>query len=635
MAKRRVKSKKTAEVQAPIDPVTAYALAVLAGEIIAGRAVRLACERHLRDLERQRTEDFPYYFDAAAAQRIIDFFPTFLVLEDGRPFHLPAWLQFCDGFVFGWKCWAGDGPEDRWIAASGQARGGLRRIQHGFYCTSKGSGKSPSAAGKALYLAGFDGEQYAQIYTTGFDREQAGIILRDAIRMVESSPDDEFRAEFEVTTKSVLHKPTGSFIQAMSSQHRSKSGPRPSAILSDEIHEHRDGTVVSKAEAGFKGRGQPLGLKYTNTGSDKTSYCWELNQKSMDVLEGRIVDEQWFAYVCHLDPCPACFEEGYRQPKDGCPDCDNWTDPVVWPKVAPALGVVIQPKYLQDAVTRALTMPSEFNMVRRLNFCFWTETNTVWISSDQWDACKVPAVLTSNPDRRPATVAFDLSSKFDLSSAVVAIRFDDPPGTPKEEVEIEGMNEDGDRVVHEITLNFSIELVPFFWIPRDTLHERVRKEHIPYDVWERSGHLFVTKGPVIDHEAIYQFIAKDIVKRFHVQKIGYDEHDATMFAVKLRDHARLGDKVVAVPQGKKLSEVNKLIEVLVRSRRLRHDGQPVLAWNFANCEPDRDKLGALQILKAGSFEGKRIDGYTASAMAIHQLMTLPATRKRSIGVMFV
>lgn len=655
------------------DPVTAYAKSVANGTILAGRLVRLECQRHLDNLQRQRTKEFPYYFDQAAAQRVIDFFPDFLTLELGDPFVLPPWLQFCYGALFGWKCWGGERVEkqkaafdkwrvevrllpdhqqpsrqelarrdaawregDLWIALAGHSRHGYRKHQHGYFETSKGSGKSPSAGGIALYLAGFDGEAYAQIYSTGFDKGQAAIILKDAIRMVENAPDDEFRAEFEVGKHSILHIPSGSIIQAMSSQHQSKSGPRPSAVLSDEIHEQRNGTVVSKAEAGFKNRKQPLGLKYTNSGSDRASYCWQLHQKSIDVLEGRVVDEQWFSYVCHLDPCQECFNQGYRQPKDGCEDCDNWMSPAVWPKVAPALGVVIQPKYLQDAIDTALSVPSDYNLKRRLNFCIWTETHNVWISSDQWDSCKAPSVLSSNPDRRPCAAAFDLSSKYDLSSLVVAIRFDDPPGAKAEEVKIEGMDESGDRIVQTLTLNFSIELIPFFWIPKDTLLERVRTERIPYDVWHKQEKLFVTDGAVIDHHEIYEFIvgnkakgSKGAMHTFGIQKLGYDDHDATMFATQLRDQGRLGDKVVAVPQGKKLSEVNKLIELLVRSRRLRHDGHDVLAWNIANVEPHRDRLGALWIEKAS--ETKRIDGVTATEMAIHQLMVLPA-RKRSSGL---
>lgn len=600
----------------PLDPVSAYARDVRSGAVVAGRAVRLACQRHERDLSRQRTQDFPYYFDAVKAQHIIDFFPMFLTLETGAPFVLPPWLEFAYGSIFGW-CRVSDGK---------------RRYQYGFFETAKGSGKSPSAAGVGLYGMTFDDEAYAEVYSAAFDKEQASIIMKDAIRMAEHS--DELAEMLDIGKYNIANVENGSFFRAVSSEHRGKSGPRPHIVLGDEIHEHRDGRVLNRMLAGFKGRTQPLALLYTNSGSDKTSVCWEYHQKSVAVLEGTLVDEQWFAFVCHLDPCEACHGDGYRQPKDGCADCDDWTDPAVWPKVSPALGIVVQPKYQQDAIDAALSIPSEYNDKRRLNFCIWTATRTVWIPADRWEACRVEAVSAGNPDARPCAAGLDLSAKWDLTGLTIAMRFDDAPTeAPADVVEIDGLDEAGQRVTVPVTLDFSVELIPYAWIPEETLLERVRTERIPYDVWAREKQLFVTDGPVIDHQAIYDFLVQDAVKRFKIQRLGYDEKDATMLAVKLRDEARLGDKVIAVGQGKKLSEAFKLIEVLVRARRLRHDGHPVLAWCFANAEPQRDRLGALWIEKPS--ETKRIDLAVGAAMAIHQLMLLPAKRKRGVGVLVV
>lgn len=613
---KKTRTKKAAVL--PPDPVTQYAIDVREGRIVAGRAVRQACLRHERDLRRQRTEAFPYYFDRAGAQHIIDFFPNFLTLESGDPFVLPPWLQFGYGSIYGWKCASPD-------------RLGLRRFVHGFFETSKGSGKTPSAGGIVIYGIDFDEEPYAEVYTTGFDEGQAYLILKDAIRMANNSPD--LLEELLVDTYNISHPSSGSFARAMSSQHRSKSGPRPHYVLSDEIHEHRDGTVVSKAESGFKHRKQPLGLKYTNSGSDKTSYCWQLHQKSLEVLDGRIVDEQWFAYVCHLDPCDRCYAEGYRQPKDGCPDCDDWTDPEVWPKVAPALGIVIQPKYLQDQVDRALTMPSEYGLVRRLNFCIWTETHQAWIPPERWDACRVESVRQENPTLRPAAAGLDPSDVLDLTSAVVAIRIDDPPSdTPPEKVEIEGMDEHGAQVTFAFTLNFHVEVIPYFWLPKATLLDRVQNDKIPYDVWERAGKLFTTPGPAIDHDAIYKFVKDDLWKRFHLQRLGMDENHGRYLFLRLQQEGKLGKQVVSVGQGPKLSEAYKFIEILVAHRRLRHDGHPILAWNVSNGEPQHNRMGATWIEKPEP--KKRIDGAVAMAMAISQLMALPA-RRPAIGGMVI
>lgn len=607
---------------------------------LAGRAVVLACQRHFRDLDRQRTATFPYYFHLPSAQNIIDFFPAFLTLEGGRAFVLPPWLQFSYGTIYGWKCWDGaaDAVSARWPAAAVDPehlkRANYRRFIHGFFETSKGSGKTPSAGGLALYGAGYDDEPHAEIYTTGFDKGQAAIILNDAIRMATNSPDDAFLSEYIVDKYNIAHPQSGSFIRAMSSQHRSKSGPRPHYILSDEIHEHRDGTVVTKAESGFKNRVQPFGLKYTNSGESQTSYCWQLHQKSLNVLDAMVVDEQWFAYVCHLDPCQQCYDDGYRQPRDGCADCDDWTNSAVWPKIAPALGIVIQPKYLQDALDAAMSLPSEYSLKRRLNFCIWTQTHKVWISGEKWKACERPNVSADNVKMVPAALGLDPASVLDLASAVVALRFDDPPelAAKAEKVEIEGQDEHGNQVKLAFTLNFHVELVPFFWMPRDTQIDRVKNDRIPFDVWERAKKIFTTPGPAIDHHAIYSFIIDDLWKRYHIQKLGMDENHGRFLFMKLRDEGKLGDQIVSVGQGKKLSEAFKFMEILVAHKRLRHDGNPCLAWCFANAEPQRDRLQALWMEKPE--DKKRIDGVIASAMAIHQLMALPS-KKKSIGVFAV
>jgi phage terminase large subunit-like protein len=617
-----------------VDPVTQYARDVVEGRIVACRAVKQTCQRHLTDLTKQRTAAFPYYFDVAAAQHIIDFFPRFLTLESGAAFILPPWLQFCYGFIYGWKVWGGSKAVA--VPPEHASRAGLRRIMHGYFETSKGSGKTPSAGGIALYGAAYDDEPYAEIYTTGFDREQAAIILNDAIRMGQNSSEDDFRAEFILDKYNIAHPSSGSFIRAMSAQHQSKSGPRPHYVLSDEIMERRDGTVVSKAEAGFKNRKQPLGLKYTNSGSDKTSYCWELHQKSLAVLDGTLVDEQWFAYVCHLDPCQACFEEGYRQPKDGCADCDNWLDPAVWPKVAPALGIVIQPKYLQDAIDVALTTASEYSLKRRLNFCIWTETHQVWISSERLAACQVEAVSTDNASARACAAGLDPSSVHDLTAFVVAIRQDDPvryDGTKPVEVEIEGRDEFGQHIREVYSLNFSVELIPFFWAPDDKVLDYVRTERIPFDTWKRQGHLFTTRGESIDHNAVYDFVM-DAWKRFKIKRVGMDQNAGQFLFQRLRDDGRLGDQIVPVGQGFKLSEAFKFIEMLVAHKRLRHAGHPILNWCFANAEPDRHpRTGALAIVKPS--DKKRIDGVIATAMAIRALMDLPIKKRRAAGAFVI
>src|SRR5262249_51125225 len=158
---------------------------------------------------------------------LISFFATFLTLEDGRPFVLTEWLQFCFGSLFGWK----------------RIVDGARRFQVAYICTGKGRGKTPSLAGVGLYGLACDDEDAAEIYSAGFDRQQASITLNDAIRMARDSTD--LAAVLDIGKYNIAHPESRSFFRAVSSEHRSKSGPRPHMALVDEVHEHRDGTIIN------------------------------------------------------------------------------------------------------------------------------------------------------------------------------------------------------------------------------------------------------------------------------------------------------------------------------------------------------------------------------------------------------
>ena len=373
-------------------------------------------------------------------------------------------------------------------------------------------------------------------------------------------------------------------------------------------------------QAGFKRRKQPLQIEITNAGHSRETVCWEHHQHSTRVLEGVIEDDAWFAFICHLDPCDKCFEDGYRQPNDGCAHCDDWTDPAVWPKANPSIGATIQESYLQEQVDLARGIPSRQALTKRLNFCIWTTSHNVWIPPDAWDACRVDHVAASNAGRACA-VGFDMSEKLDLTAGVVALRVADDRAA--DDVELTD-NVNGTEVKRTLSINFHVELTPLFWLPEDTLRERVRNERIPFDVWQQVGHLRVTPGPVIDHDQIFEEYMTEIASVYRPQRVGYDAHNATQFAVSLRDRGK--QTIAEVRQGRALSESFKLFEALVRLRRIRHAGNPALGWCVSNAEPRRDRYENLWLEKPSVT--KRIDGVIAAVMALSQWVVLPATPRR-------
>jgi hypothetical protein len=176
----------------------------------------------------------------------------------------------------------------------------------------------------------------------------------------------------------------------------------------------------------------------------------------------------------------------------------------------------------------------------------------------------------------------------------------------------------------------------YFWLPRDTLRDRVKNEHIPYDVWERDpvGHwLRCDAGPGHrlrpDLRAVHgkrddkKPVANAIAPPFKPDRIGYDKHNASQFALQLRDKAKY--TVVEVAQGRALSESFKLFEALVRLGRIRHNGNPVLAWCVSNADPKKDRYENLWLEKPSAT--KRIDGVIAAVIMLSQLVLLPARRR--------
>lgn len=583
------------------------------GRLVAGRLVRLACVRHLTDLDRQRTPEFPYYFEASEVGELLEFFADYLTLDDvddagwPLPFRLVRWLQFGFGSLVGWKR---------------QEDGHLRFVE-GYFETAKGSTKTPAAAGYGLYRLVGANRTNVENYSLGVNGDQANYLYGFAKRMCERS--DDLCDLLDIGEYNTAWIERNSFFRPLTSEGRSLDNKRVFTALIDELHEHPSAVIPEKMRLGIKTQVDGQVVMITNAGFDKTSVCWVKHDYGVKVLEGTVADEEYFPYICQLDPCESCRSKGFTQPDDACKDCDSWTDERVWPKVNPAIPELQQlVHYLRGVVKQAQNQPSTLARVKRLNFCIWTQGHSIWIPSDQWDACRT--AIERPKSGVPCAAAFDMSMKLDLTGCVVAQRFDDPPTAAEETVEIQD-NDNGAPVKKIWKVKYRIRLTPYAWIPEDTLRERVKNEQIPYDVWRRAGYIRATPGPVIDENEIYDQFTGEIGATFKPQRVGYDPFNATGFAVDLRDKAKY--TVVEIGQGRKLSEYIKLFYALVRLRRIEHDGNPVFGWCVANAEPKHDRYENIWLEKPAG--GKRIDLAIAAVMAVSQVILLPAPRKRNRG----
>ena len=519
-----------------LDPVTAYAEAVTRDKdpIPAGPHVRGACRRHLADLEHAHERGL--YFSPEAAELALGFFPDVLRLNsgefEGQPFELLPWQAFIVGSLFGWL------RED-----------GTRRFRTAFIETAKGSGKTPLCAGIGLKMLCADGESRAEIYAAAYNHDQATVLFRNAVAMVEQSPALSSRLDMAggAEKTNISYLPTSSFFRPISSerQGRGKSGPIPHCGLLDEIHEHATNATVEFLDAGKKHRQQPLILMITNSGSDRNTVCWDYHQYACDLADGLKEDDAFFSYVCALDK-----------------DDEPFKDESCWPKANPSLPTIPGYDYIREQVAKARGIPSKESLVRRLNFCQWTDAAASWISGELW----LPAVAEIDIEdyaEFPCWGGLDMSLSSDLTALVLAFEYE--------------------RKRYAV---FS-----WFWMPGDRLVELQDRDNMAprYQEWRDKGYLQAPPGKgVIDYEH-FAGVLEDICDRFDVRAIAYDRKKVELLEVELSED---GAEVPLARHGQgffKDSETGLWMpssiaetEAALTENRLIVNANPVLNWNVAS-----------------------------------------------------
>lgn len=587
------------------DPTTAYARAVVAGEIIAGPLVREACRRHFRDLETGPERGLR--FDLEAADRVMGFFQTCLTVEvetvdsegqvssEPAPFVLQPSQQFILGSLFGWK-------NDL----------GYRRFRRAYVEIGKGNGKSPLAAGIGHYMFVADGKLRSEVYSAATDKSQASVLFNDAVAMRDRSQDLS-----EVISKSgvqpvwqMTHSKSQSLFRPLSAEKTGKSGIRPHCGLIDEVHEHPDNTVIEMLRAGTKGNRQALLFEITNSGFDRTSVCWQEHEYTAKVVRGEIPNDAWFGFICSLDKDDEPFED------ESC-----------WIKANPLLGVSIQPEFIREQVEEARGLPSKEQLVRRLHFCQWTDAESQWITSNVWAAVIDQKMTVENMDEeRPAKQecygGLDLSTRRDLSALILTFK------TGEREY----------RTKEGPVLRPTMESYGWFWLPNHTLAEAEKRDRVPYTLWRDAKYLSVSDAEIIDYADIAAVISERHAAH-PISAIAFDPHKISYLKKEL-DLIDCDVPLVEHSQGYRKMKDSQLwmhesieqTEAAIYEGRLRVAWSPVLNWNVASAVVDSDAS------KNRKFEKRkatgRIDGAVALAMSIGAATAAVVEQKKVYQLLF-
>lgn len=506
-----------------------------------------------------------FWFDKEAADKVVDFFAEYIHHTKGewagQPFLLQKWQKKNIRELFGWK-----------------RADGSRKYRTTYWEVPRKNGKSFLASAIGLYLLFADGEPGAEIYSAAAERDQASIVFDMAREIVAASPSLSKRAE--IFRHAIVVKATGSSYKVLSADANTKYGYSVHGLLFDELMSQPNRLLWDALTTASGARRQPLIFAISTAGFDRNSICWEIHEYAQKVLDGTVNDPSFL---------PVLF---------GASDDDDWTTPKIWRKANPSYGVTVKTDYIKAECERAKVTPTYENTFRRLLLNQWTQQETRWLQMTEWDACAAHFDLNALKGRR-CYAGLDLASTTDIAALVLVF----PP----------------------IPSDSRFYILPFFWIPEDNMRDRVVRDRVPYDAWQRDGLIEATPGNCIDYRWIMLRIGKCRVDydlkalafdRWGSQQIVSNLCDEFGFTVDEKEAERFNKPILwQFGQGfASMSSPCKELLNLVIGRQIAHGGNPVLRWMSNNAVVKSDSAGNIKLDKGRSTE--KIDGVVAMVMGL-------------------
>jgi phage terminase large subunit-like protein len=456
----------------------------------------------------------------------------------------------------------------------------------------------------ALYFLVADDQSNAEIYSAAFSSDQARICWSDALGMV--SRNAELSSRIETRVASLFYPERQNVFRHLSSEHRAYHGKRVTLAVLDELHVHQNSEVVDAMRISTKGRPNSLIFEITNSGHDLLTVCGEHHEHSLAILSGEEQDDSWFAFVAGVDAGD-----------------DVFADEQVWEKSNPGIRYSLPPaSYVRAQVAEALAMPSKQSLVRRYCFCEWVQTAEGWLPMDKWDA-NAADVHIEDFAGKPCWLGVDLSNTQDLT--VVAAIFKESTTADSQGVTVTAAVGDDEYTAKDVNIDFKVTVFANFYMPAGAVTAHERSDRAPYGLWRDQGWLTATPQPTVD----YSRILGDILRLNSICPIvecGMDPYNSNWLAGKLLEVQPKPIPVTMVRQSvQSLSEPEQIIEALVLSGRLIHDGNPLMRMCAANTVVSRDLKDNIFCKKPSNF--KRIDGMIALAMAVARMIAAPPPKR--------
>lgn len=534
---------------------------MLRGEIVVGKFVRLAVERHYRDLQEGAARGL--VFSPAHAWHVINYIERFFVHIKGslagKPILLDPWQKFWTAVLYGWR-----------------RLDGRRRFTRAYEEVARKNGKSTWKGPQGAYLFMMDGEPGAEVYAVASTREQAMTVFKPAFenfkRWARKSAglSRSFRI-FEGLNQERIEAGAAVF-KPIASNADAQDGFNPSAVLYDELHAQKDRAQWDVLESGFGAREQPLLSAITTAGFILDGICTEVRGYLISVLEGRRKDDDFFGYIYTIDEGDSPFDEK------------------VWIKANPGLGSSKTIDYLRGMSRKAKALPSALANFKTKDLNVWCNDAEGWLDLDVWDkgAAKFPVEMLAG---RECYGGLDLASTRDLTAFSLVF----PPA-----------DDGGDWYV-----------LVWVWCPEAKIAEQA-DDAAPYDRWRAEGWIRATEGNVTDYGPVRETII-EAMHTYDVREIGFDRWNAQQLINELME---ADAPMVEIPQntGGMYPGTRKL-EELIYAKRFRHGGNPVLRWAAGNVALLYDSNDNFRPDKKRSKPKGRIDPVVATVMALSRAVT--------------
>ena len=543
------------------DRVTAYAREVVqTGRYpdtggLCGELHILACKRHLKDLKRQRTAAFPYYWSPEAAQRVIDFAETLTLAEgtEPKPLRLMACQAFDIGCTFGWKKTVND----------------ARRFRRRYKSISRQQGKTMENGLMGTYIAGFSGYKHGKLFTVATKKRQARLAWEEMAKFIKIDPDLADLFSIKDYKSMIEARETECTMEALSKEAGLDDGFRSIFASVDELHQHKDNSIYKAIYNGTRSLPETLVSMITTRGKSLNSFCYEMDKYAMDVLRGLTTADDFFIDIY-------CLDHG-----------DDLWDEKNWPKACPFTCADKErlATLRQDAKTARDMGGMELADFLCKSLNLWVKnTDDQFIDPTAWQACGTEQRLAdiAAAGHRDCWVGLDLSSGGDLTT--LALEFDLGGGR---------------------TYVYSHS-----FMPRGRLEEHMETDLAPYPNWEQAGLITVTGGST-DYMNDYKFIVSHLAElreRFGLNflGIGIDPHNA---AGVMQDLEGFGCPVVTITQSaRNLNDATVAIQLLIKSGAIEYDqANELLTWSMINAAIVRNSFGEIKVDKKPGAKFKRID----------------------------